>query len=91
MQVLITELGNYSPDEGHHLLHDVFAEGDDNKEFLWEGKEQSERAWSPGKAQTMLGGHFVLLPKQLLPSFPSSPLYFPLERGRRLKKKKKSS
>lgn len=25
-----------SPDERHHLLHDVFAEGDDNKEFLQE-------------------------------------------------------
>lgn len=24
------------PHEWHHLLHDVFAEGDDDKEFLWE-------------------------------------------------------
>lgn len=27
-----------SPHEWHHLLHDVFAKGDDNKEFLWEEK-----------------------------------------------------
>lgn len=27
-----------SPHEWHHMLHDVFAKGDDNKEFLWEEK-----------------------------------------------------
>lgn len=29
-----------SPDERHHLLHDVFAEGDDDEEFLWEETAQ---------------------------------------------------
>lgn len=29
-----------SPDERHHLLHDVFAEGDDDEEFLWDETAQ---------------------------------------------------
>lgn len=43
-----------SPDERHHLLHDVFAEGDDDEEFLWEetaAASASEQLQTSGSRQ----------------------------------------
>lgn len=44
----------HSPDERHHLLHDVLAEGDDDKEFLWKDKTGLVQAAGPGRAPEQL-------------------------------------